>query len=137
MKFCCRFSCMGLELYHFWYKHFSFESDVLNKTVETWGLLGAGLETILKTIVDNYSDSAPFFMVVNRILDRMSILFESKKKIQIKYFKSQRVVFFLMNIPKVVEILFVCSRLENGVFGYSMVFHCRLFLMISLKVRFE
>ena len=128
---------MGLELYHFWYKHFSFESDVLNKTVETWGLLGAGLETILKTIVDNYSDSAPFFMVVNRILDRMSILFESKKKIQIKYFKSQRVVFFLMNIPKVVEILFVCSRLENGVFGYSMVFHCRLFLMISLKVRFE
>jgi len=32
-----------------------------------------------------------------------------------------------MNIPKVVEILFVCSRLENGVFGYLMVFHCRLF----------
>ena len=40
---------MGLELYHSGTSIFRFESDVLNKTVETRGLLGAGLGTILKT----------------------------------------------------------------------------------------
>jgi len=40
---------MGLELYHSDTSIFRFESDFINKTVGTRGLLGAELGTILKT----------------------------------------------------------------------------------------